>query len=403
MLIFQIVVEGNRGSTGTMAENISQHALKKGYKSIIAYGRFKRKSQSELYKIGNFFSILWHVVLTRIFDLHGLGSNIATKKLIRKIKEVRPDIIHLHHLHGYYVNYKILFKYLRESNTPIVWTFHDCWAFTGHCAHFDYIRCVKWQTECLKCPQKKVYPASWIFDRSNKNFHLKKLWFSGIENLKIITPSNWLRNTTRMSFLGQYETKVIHNGVDLDVFYPSTNNSEIVKRIDVYGKFVILGVASPWTPKKGFDEFIELSKVIDESMVIFLVGVTRSQSKNLPRNIKSIERTESSDQLRELYSVADVFVNLTLEDTFPTVNLEALACGTPIISYNSGGSPESVFEGTGFVVERNSINDVLSSIGVIKGYGKNHFTEHCRRTAEIYFSKEKQISKYFQLYTEIRE
>ncbi len=398
--LLQIVVEGNTGSTGTIAESIGIIAKKLGWESYIAYGRFPRPSESKLIRIGSDLDIILHGIKTRLFDGHGLGSRESTKDFIKKIEYIKPDIIHLHHLHGYYINIEVLFDYLKFSGIPVVWTFHDCWSFTGHCSHFDHIGCEKWKTECNNCPQLSQYPASWFLDRSNQNFHLKKRLFTSISQLNIIPVSEWMNKLLSRSFFSNTKIKTIHNGVDLQIFKPGVIENNRIQGYCVQNKFVILGVASTWSERKGFFDFIELSKHLSDDYAIILVGLNKLQIKNLPKNIIGISKTGNRQELAELYSMADVFINPTWEDSFPTTNIEALACGTPVITYQTGGSPEALTPETGFIVENGSIKGLIDAIRIVKFNGKSFYTQFCRTRAEEHFSKEKQFLKYFDLYYE---
>ncbi|MBV5338555.1 MAG: glycosyltransferase [Deltaproteobacteria bacterium] len=398
MKILQIVVEGNTGSTGTIAEAIGVLAMNQGWESYIAYGRYPRASKSNLIKIGNNIDLILHGIKTRLFDRHGYASKKATKALILKIDSIKPDIIHLHHLHGYYINIKLLFDYLLRSNVPIVWTFHDCWSFTGHCAYFDYIGCEKWKTECNRCPQKKEYPASFLFDRSRENYYNKKDLFNSVPNLTIVTVSNWLEELVKCSFLKRNKIITIHNGIDINVFKQKNNKEETKALYNVQKKFLILGVASPWCKRKGLSEIIEMSKYLKSDEVIILVGLNKRQIERLPNNIVGLLKTENKQELVDLYSAADVFINPTLEDNFPTTNIEALACGTPVITYNTGGSPEAISSQTGIVVEKSSIKGLLNAIEKIKISDAKQLENSCRERAIEKYSKDKQFLKYFELY-----
>jgi len=400
MKLIQIVVEGNTGSTGAIAEAIGKIALQYGWESYIAHGRFPRSSESEIIKIGSDLDVILHGLETRLFDRHCLGSRKATRELVRKIETIKPDIIHLHHLHGYYINIEILFEYLHKTNIPVVWTFHDCWSFTGHCAHFDFAGCDKWKTECHECPLKKEYPSSWFLDRSKKNFWLKKRLFTSCSKMCIVPVSDWLNKLVKESFFANTAIKTIHNGTDLVIFKPY-NNQQILDKYNIVDKFVILGVASPWSKRKGLNDFIKLSEYLRDDETILLVGLSKEQLQNLPKNVIGVARTENRQQLAELYSAADVFVNPTLEDNFPTTNIEALACGTPVITYNTGGSPEAFDLETGIVVEKGSVKGLVEAINEIKIKGKFYYTKLCRKRAEEHFSKEKQFSKYIEMYSEI--
>lgn len=401
--LLQINVVVNSGSTGRIAEEIGQTAIKAGWESHIAYGREKNTpSQSNKIKIGTDWDMKFHGIQTRVFDNHSLGlsSRGATKKLIKDIEQIKPDIIHIHNLHGYYINIEVLFEYLSKLDTPIVWTFHDCWPFTGHCAYFDYIGCEKWKTGCYECPIKKEYPASFVIDRSKKNYVDKKRLFNYVKNMTLVPVSNWLGNYFKDSFLHKYDVRMIHNGIDTSVFRPQENNKAIDK-YNLKGKFVILGVASIWNYRKGLPDFIKMSETLDSQYQIVLVGLSNEQIKTLPNNIIGIARTESVNELAELYAAADVFVNPTYEDNFPTTNLEALACGTPVITYNTGGSPEAVDSDTGIVVEKGNLDALISAISEVNQKGKSYYTNTCRNRALQLYRKEDRFEDYLELYEEV--
>jgi N-acetyl sugar amidotransferase len=400
--ILQITIETNKGSVGRIAEQIGETAISRGWSSFITYARSSNPSKSNVIKIGSTIDVLWHALETRIFDNHAFSSRLATKKLINSIKKINPDIIHLHNLHGYFINIDILFKFLEKSNIPVIWTLHDCWSFTGHCAYFDIVGCDKWKTECYSCEQKQEYPKSLFFDRSRQNYIDKKLIFNRLSNLTIVPVSYWLSDKIKMSFLKKYPISVIQNGIDIDDFSIRDSRELINKKYGLVNKFIILGVASTWDRRKGLKEFIKLNKLLDlNSFVIILVGLTKAQLDDLPTSIIGIQRTESLDELADLYSSADVFVNPTLEDTFPTTNLEALACGTPIITYETGGSVESVCDQTGIIVEKGNVDGLLVAIEQIKARGKNFYSNNCRDSAVANFNKNKKFNDYFDLYNRI--
>jgi putative colanic acid biosynthesis glycosyltransferase len=396
--LFQINSVVNSGSTGRIAEEIGQLAIKNGWRSYIAYGRDDRPSESQLIKIGNDWGIKWHGLQTRLFDKHGLASKKATNELVEKINEIKPNIIHLHNLHGYYLNIEILFHYLASAGIPVVWTLHDCWTMTGHCAHFSFIGCEKWKTQCEHCPQKKGYPASYLMDRSFKNYQLKKDLFTSVPQMTLVPVSNWLANIIKDSFLKIYPIKIIYNGVDTKVFSPCSI-TEIRQKYKIpENTFIMLGVASVWSERKGLKDFIQLSESLKNNEMIVLVGLTNKQMKNLPSNILGISRTENVHQLAELYSLADVFVNPTWEDNFPTTNIEALGCGTPVITYRTGGSPEAITPETGFVVEQGDMIGIRNAIDIIKKRGKTFYSKACRNRAVNYFDKRDRYLEYFKVY-----
>ena len=395
--ILQINSVVNSGSTGRIAEEIGQTAIAAGWESYIAYGRNNRPSQSELIKIGNDWDIRMHGLQTRLFDRHGLGSKSATRELIGKIDKIKPDIIHLHNIHGYYINIEILFKYLQETNIPVIWTFHDCWPITGHCSYFTFVGCEKWKNQCFSCPQKTSYPASWLIDRSEKNFILKKQLFTSLSNLTLVPVSEWLSGILKESFLRDYPIKIIHNGINTDVFKPSAGDAFRTKH-HLENKFILLGVANMWSPRKGLRDFIALNNLLDNDYQIVLVGLTKKQIEQLPDNMLGIERTESVDELAEIYAASDVYVNTTYEDNFPTTNLESLACGTPVITYKTGGSPEAIDELTGIVVEQGNISKLMEAINQIKEKGKQSYTDACVNRAQRLYRKEERYREYIELY-----
>ena len=357
MKVLQINSVYEVGSTGRIVADLGSALTEQGDQYLACFGRrIQIKNEyANTYKIGDSLDIKIHGFLTRIFDMHGFGSLLATKRLIKVIIKFEPDIIHLHNIHGYYINIRVLFKFLERYKKPVVWTLHDCWSFTGHCAHFDYINCEKWTTSCHNCPQKREYPSSKWLDNSSLNYKRKKELFTSVSNMNIVAPSLWLRGLIQKSYLSKYPVHLINNGIDLSVFKPIQDiqeKEEILQKIGCKGKFIILGVASVWGERKGLNEFLSLAKMLTSEYQIILVGLSEKQKKTLPSNMIGVTRTNNIQELAEYYAVADVFVNPTLEDTFPTTNIEALACGTPIITYNTGGSPEIIDEKCGIIIEK---------------------------------------------------
>jgi putative colanic acid biosynthesis glycosyltransferase len=398
MKLLQINTTVNSGSTGRIAEEIGLLAMQAGHQSFIAAANTTRPSSSGVIQIGTSWDRKLHGLKTRLLDRHGFGSGKATKELVSTIEQLNPDLIHLHNIHGYYLHIELLFNYLKEVQKPVVWTFHDCWPFTGHCSYFDAVNCFKWQTECYKCPNKKGYPASYGLDKSKRNFHDKKRIFNSVQHAQIVTPSKWLANHVQKSFLQYYPVQVIPNGINLNQFKPYLESDEIKKKWNLVGKKIILGVASIWDKRKGLEDFIQLSHRIKSGQHIVLVGMEQKIIKSLPFNITGIERTESIVELAELYASADVFVNPTYVDNFPTTNIEALACGTPVITYNTGGSPEAIDENTGIVVEKGNIETLAKAITQVIDKGKEHYSNHCRVRAEKYFNKDDRYRDYLKIY-----
>lgn len=395
--LLQINSAVNSGSTGRISEEIGQTALAAGWESYIAFGRDERPSQSALIRIGNSMDIYMHGLETRLFDRHGLGSKYATKELIDHIEIIKPSIIHMHNIHGYYINIEILFKYLQYAKIPVVWTLHDCWPITGHCSHFSLLGCEKWKTQCFSCPQKKNYPNCWLIDRSEKNFDLKKKLFTSLPNITLAPVSNWLSGILKESFLHGYPIKVINNGINTKVFKPLPDGDFRIKH-NFENKFILLGVASIWSARKGLNDFVTLSRLLNTDYQIVLVGLTRKQIEQLPHNILGIKRTESVEELAVVYAASDVFVNPTYEDNFPTTNLESLACGTPVITYKTGGSPEAIDELTGVAVEKGNIGKLIDAVNHIKEKGKQSYTEACVNRANRLYKKEDRYREYIDLY-----
>jgi putative colanic acid biosynthesis glycosyltransferase len=401
MKVLQINTTVNTTSTGRISEEIGQNLMNNGHESVIAYRKAgPAGSQSDLVKIGNTFDMYLHGAKSRLFDLHGFGSKRPTRELIREMEKINPDVIGLHNVHGYYLNIEILFNYLKRVQKPVVWTFHDCWPFTGHCAYFDAVNCEKWKTECNDCPLTNAYPSSWFIDNSKNNFNKKKSLFQGLDNLTIVTPSRWLKTLVKQSFLKDYPVKVINNGIDLERFKP-VDTSAIKDKFSLNGYKIALGVASVWDRRKGLDHFIQLSKVLGKDVRIVLVGLNKKQIESLPKNITGIERTESVEELAALYSCADIFVNPTLVDNFPTTNLEALACGTPVITYDTGGSPEAVDENTGIVVEKGDVEKLAASVIKMLGDGNENYKGYCRNRAVQKYNKKERYQDYLKLYENV--
>lgn len=383
------------GSTGNLAKSIHNELLAEGHESCIFYGGGSSDS-ALIQPVGSMFDVHIHAILSRYTGLQGYFSHIPTLKLIHKIKDFNPDVIHLHNLHGSYINLQILFKFLKKYNKKTVITLHDCWLFTGKCPHFTAVGCEKWKENCGGCPQLQRYPRSNFIDRTEKNLKDKKSWFSGFENLHIVAVSDWLKSVASESFLNQYPIAAIHNGIDTSVFYPRTENT-VREKYGINEKNMILGVASAWADKKGLSEFRQLAEIRPKSKIV-LVGLTKEEAQGLPQNIISIPRTESREELAEIYSAADVFINLSREETFGLVVGEAMACGTPVIVYNSTACPEIVAEGTGFVAEPNNIEQINEYIEKICETGKEQYIDACVSHIRENYTVEKMTYSYIVLY-----
>lgn len=391
--LLQINVTQNWGSTGKIAEQIALKAKDQGWQTFFAHGgRFVRPTAAVSLKIGSKISDYIHYLWNSyIWGSQGLGSTRETQRLVEQIKEIKPDVIHIHNLHGYYVNYRVLFEYLNTTDIKVVWTLHDCWSFTGHCTNPTIVNCEKWKAECNSCPIRHEYPKS-IRDNSNHDFRLKKNLFTSCINLHLAPVSEWQKSLLMESFLADIPCTVIHNGVDLSIFNSATSMK--------YSKFTILGVSSVWDKSKGLYDFYKLREILPhDEFDIILVGLKSKQVEELPAGIKGITRTESQKELLEIYSKAHIFVNPTYEDTFPTVNIEALACGTPVITYRTGGSPEALDDKTGVVVEQGDIDALAEAIRKMKEHPLSSVA--CRKRAEEHFDKDKCFEEYIELFNQI--
>lgn len=349
-------------STGRICTDLADALTEQGHTVKIAYGREEVPDKYKKYahKIGSDLDVKLHGVRARLLDQSGFGSKRATVKFIEWAKKYDPDVIHLHNIHGYYINIEVLFDYLRTCGKKIIWTLHDCWAFTGHAAYCEAANCTRWENGCYECPKRNDYPVS-FYDNSKLNWKKKRIIFTNIPDMQIVTPSKWLAKLVKKSFLRKYPVSVIYNGVDTSVFKP-VDSSEIRKKLAVGNKKVILGVAAIWDQRKGLDDFIKLNTLIDKKQYqVVLVGLTEKQISNLPKGVIGISRTNSVQELVELYSLAYVFVNPTYEDNYPTTNLEAIACGTPVITYDTGGSGESASL-YGMITKQKSVRDIVTKL-----------------------------------------
>lgn len=392
-VLIQINITANWGSTGKIAESIGLAAMNAGWESYIAYGRWSNPSRSHLIRVGNRLDKYLHYAEQRIRDNEGLCSRRSTRQFIRQIEEIKPDIVQLHNIHDHYLNYRTLFDYLNQSNIKVVWTFHDCWAFTGHCFHFVTKDCEKWKKGCYECPMKNALPKT-VFDNSKENYELKKALFGGCQNLTVVPCSDWIAGFVRQSFLKDKRIEVIKNGVDLSVFKPT-------KKWTNDGLYRILAVSNIWSLEKGLSDIFKLRSLLSPEFLIIVVGLNEKQLKDLPTGITGIKRTQNMQELVDLYSRANVLINPTYADTFPTVNLEALACGTPVITYKTGGSPEAIDDMTGLVVDQGDVEGMVMAIKNLCAKNRATLVKDCRERAENEFDKERCDEEYVELYKQL--
>lgn len=397
--VLQINGAANWGSTGRIAEEINKVAFNEGWDTWMAYGRRASSSASHLLRIGNRISNLESLIEARLFDNDGLSSRIATRTLVKELGILRPDIIHLHNIHGYQLNYQKLFKFLKDSKTNVVWTLHDCWPFTGHCSHFISCGCKKWEKGCCDCPQQRDYPSSWLFDRSKENYETKKKVFNSINSLYLVPVSKWMGTMVRKSFLAEHPIRVIYNGIDINIFKPC--GSSIKKKLNIEGKVMLLGVATAWSNEKGLMDYYALSELLDNlKYQIVLVGLTEKQVQSLPPQIIGVKKV-TINELVLYYSAADIVLNLSYAESFGLTTIEGMSCGTPGIVYDRTASPELITNDTGIVVKAGSITDLVKAITDISCKGKSYYSEPCRKRVEESFNSEKQYRKYLDLYNSI--
>ena len=395
MRILQINTVYGEGSTGKIAKELHDICVRNDIECISAHRCVHRgqKPFEDTIEISNGFDSRIHGFLSRLTMFKGCFSRGRTAKFLKKIDEFTPDLIHLHNLHGSYINLPLLFKYIKEKDIPIVWTLHDCWPFTAICSYFTIAGCEKWETGCGGCPLRKSLSLCPV-DNTPLVWQKKKEWFTGVKNMTLVTPSEWLADLVKQSFLKDYPVRVINNGIDLNVFKPT--DSDFRPKYDLNNKYVLLGVAFGWGKRKGLDVFIELAKRLDAEYRIILVGTDDDTDKLLPDNIISIHRTNNQTELAEIYSAADLFINPTREDNFPTVNIEALACGTPVITFDTGGSPESLNSSCGCVVPCDDVDAMENAI--ICSCEKQRFSKDACLQQARKFDKNKKFNEYLQLY-----
>ena len=394
--LLQINVDANNGSNGSIARDIGTMALNRGWESMIAYGRRAIPCDSQLIKVGSDLDVKIHGLQTRMFDNHGRGSYFTTKVFLKKVDKFKPDIVHLHNIHGYYINYELLFNYLVEKQIPVVWTLHDCWPFTGHCGYFVKWQCVKWLDGCYNCPASHTYPKSWFIDNSKDNYNVKKCVFTAPSKMHLTTVSNWLKGLVEKSFLSNFPITVIYDGIDVDEF--KSRPSDLRIRLGLENKFILLAAAANWSESKGWSDYIELSKLLTENYTIVLVGVEKISKQKLPDHIVCIPRQESKSDLADYYSMADVLLSLSYQETFGMTIAEALACGTPAIVYNNTACPEVISADCGIAVESGNLGEVLGAIKVISSKKKDFYSNACRQRVIECFNSKTVNEQFFDIY-----
>lgn len=402
MKIIEINTTKNSGSTGRIASQIQKYVNDKGALCKIAFGYGNDKDLTD-FSMYSWVGTHIHSFLSRKLCMQGRCSWFQTYRLVRFLKEEKPDIVHLHNIHGHYLNYGILFRYLKSVQIPVIWTFHDCWPYTGKCAHYSSAGCDKWKTECFDCPNLQTYPDS-SFDGSRRNYQNKKSCFTNLKNLHIVCNSDWLKSQVEESFFKEREITRIYNGVDTGVFYPKPAN-EVRKVAEKYRieleKKTILGVSSVWKADKGLQVFLKLAQAIPSEYQVVLVGVSHSQKEMLPKSVVAIERTEDMQELAALYTLADVLVNASKEETFGMVAVEAMSCGIPVVVSSQTACPEIVDQSVGLVVSMDSIDELRGAIEEICTKGKGAYSERCMFKVRNLYSVEEMNRQYYSLYRRV--
>lgn len=404
MIILQINLFANLWSTGKIAADIGEAVIGDGGESYLAYGLEYKDCNSHLIQItgSEFLGKIHFYLFSSMLDLPGWGSWFETKKLIKKIKKIKPDVIHLHHIYFSILNINVLFCYLKKANIPVVWTFHDCWAVTGGCSYFTLLNCDKWKTQCHDCPRfVRTGKYHNIIDNSRFNYNHKKWLFNGIKNMTITTVSEWLKSVVEESFLSKYPIRVITNGVNTEVFYPRNDNELVRSKYGINGEFIIISVASHWGNHKGLSDLLQLRQKLVDDYVIVLVGLSDYQIAELPKGIIGIRRTSDQNELASLYSLSDVVLGLSYQETFGLTIAEGFACGTPAIVYNNTALPEFITPQVGFLVETGNIDQVIFAIQQIRAKGKSEFSNACRERANYKYPNSLMLNQYLQLYNEI--
>lgn len=391
----------NWGSTGRLAEDIGDVAMSSGWESYIVYGRQFNPSTSHLLKVGGSVSVFSHVILTRLFDRHGFGSYYATRQLLKKFDEIKPDVFQFHNVHGYYLNLPLVLQYATKKKIPIVWSLHDCWSMTGHCSHFITVGCEKWKNECHNCPRKKDYPNSWLIDSSRKNFREKKRLIEAVPQLTIISGSEWLAGVAAQSYFKNRDIRFIPDGIDTEIYQPRNNCDELRRKLGLSGKFIILATGTVWGESKGLPDYGHLREMLSDDYAIVLVGMSDNDLASVPQGVIGLPRTKSPQELSEYYSMADCVMSLSRMESFGLTPVEGFACGTPAIVYDTTALTELITPETGFVAKFLDVDDVKEKVELLRAKGKSFYSEKCRAIALEKYDRNRCYAEYLKVYEEL--
>lgn len=388
----------NWGSTGRLTEDIGDVVMAAGWESYIAFGRQFNPSKSHLLQVGGKLSVWSHTMKTRLFDRQGFGSYHATKQLLKKFDEIKPDVFQFHNLHGNFLNLPLVLQYATKKNIPIVWSLHDCWSMTGHCSHFVRVGCDRWKTECHDCPLKTTYPASWLIDSSRRNYREKKRLIEAVPQLSIISGSEWLAGIAAQSYFKGRDIHYIPDGIDTDIYQPRDNGNEIRRKLGLEGKFVILATGTDWGDNKGLSDYGKLRKMLPDEYAIVLVGMSAEAMENVPAGVIGLPRTKTPQELSEYYSMADCVMSLSRMESFGLTPVEGFACGTPAIVYDTTALPELITPETGFVAKFLDVEDVKIKVEAMRAKGKDYYSARCREIALEKYDRKVCYEEYMKVY-----
>ena len=394
MKVVQINGVSHNGSTGKIVFQLSEVMKRCQIDNyIISSGYKEQRTEERIFFCSSYIGVRLHQCLGTLFGDTGFHSELATLKLIRRLEELKPDIVHIHNIYSYYLHVGILTKYLKNKNIITVWTLHDFWPITGHCVHFEAVECTKWKTRCVNCPQKHSYPYSRFFDCSDKLFKKKKSMFSDWNNLHLVGVSEWVTKNIAESFLKDKDIRVIRNGIDTKIFYPKS----VEKPQKLRDKFIILSVAMSWSKNKGLDDLVQMSELLADDEILILIGLQDDVIETLPKKIIGLSHTETEEKLADWYNVADVCVSASVEETMGLTIAEAMACGTPAAVYNETALPELITDGCGVVCEKGAEN-LYRAVCTIRANGKSAYSKNCIFRVKENYNKDKQYIRYCQLY-----